>query len=1058
MFGGYDRGAMPLPFFVPLAPGHDEAVHVTDFLETWASSVPSGSAMDVGTGTSISGPVRFAGGECFKRCTGGQGGLPTSPPDKEVGMLDDSEDDHLRAPLKPGLQRSRRQGLFGEATPHGGGVGKQLQQASGSTTPRRLVEKIGEFVRGRKVAEVSSGDRAGSSQVREVRGADETTRWARPAPAQLHTEASLQREAGGNVAGEEEVFEMGFFREKTPEMTQSGGKRNLPVEEEREGVDALKRQRKEKGSALTPMSREGGSVEKRKRVGGGDETPKDSLTRRRTGESSGKRSKSSSEKKADEGESGEGDDDVDINLNAFNLDNAFFLEMKTGVQRDVHNARAAMKVKDHPVFNYYNFCECPFRPIYFPDDEFDGYAHVSSEDNMKDKKNPPRLQILSMRDIRNIWKIKGKPRVVLNNTSKKKEEVRTWVQFMALAMKKTPYTPLWNLSTEENKKKEWAEKLRYYLPLAMADDSVFALGEKFYDEWSRGKLLASDGRRWTEKPPTHEEVAKPGLSTVTNSQGLKKHVWYVKVDDPLLKKGRGKAKKGVEEKTYYVQIPEPDVHCWKELADLTDREKRRLLNGPRLLTHPVYKGAVAEDDAAALRRKQKVTPTDVEEKSFKSLTFSDFGNLSQRGVVYKEGERNPNQLCNQLFFFCGLADAVLSLGKPHAQVVWSLLQQGRHVLAVDGDTTQLEYTVQFVTHQVSSGAFACDFHHVVVEPVYDMNKDMFFKLTPKKRRQVYSFLVGHQPRFRFDEQYVMRKQVAIVVLQGYHGASRVGAVNFIKRLEYVFFDEGVDDPDDFTLKNYKLAFGEKDDFNIETEQEESVEDDLFDLDGQLAIFNAQVFESPSVCKPGTPLGTPTSGGPTPVSSSAPVKRGGLSRLRSSPGDSLRLTPQPERLKPGQPVPQDHPHLLAPERPYHMGDKHTFSAAEDWGHDVVWHPDHFQPVLLDGEWAVAVRDVSGGWVYDERWDLEAFKAHAYDAVLERLSEVNRRRKDDPALRAYGDTLLEFLQSNKWLEVSSAFYNLPSSPSINQVSWELPGITPRSEVVKRKSRGKEDEGDG
>ncbi|GBG83148.1 hypothetical protein CBR_g36764 [Chara braunii] len=519
-----------------------------------------------------------------------------------------------------------------------------------------------------------------------------------------------------------------------------------------------------------------------------------------------------------------------------------------------HNARAAMMVKDHPVFDYYNFCKWPFRHIYFPDDEFDGYAHVNCEDNMKDKKNPPRLQVLSMRDIHNIWKIKGKPRVVLGNASKKQDEVRKWVRFMALTMKKTPYTPIWNLSMEAKKRTEWAEKLRYYLPLAMAEDSVFALGLKFYKEWSKGKLLASDGRRWTKKPPTHEEVAKPGLSTLTDSQGLKKHVWYVKVHDPSLKKGRGKPKKGAEEKTFYVQVLEPDVHCWKELVDLTDREKKRLLSGvlnlnwvrksaskkthqfgnsvweepdvmhilfkgedPLLLTHPVYEGAVAEDDAAALRRKQKVTPTDVEEKSFKSLTFADIGNLTQRGALYKDGERNPNQLCNQLLFFCGVADAVLFLGKPHAQVVWSLLQQGRHVLAVDGDTTQVEYTVQYVTHEVSSKAYPSDFHHVVVEPVYDPNKDMFFKLTPKKRRQVYSFLYGEQPRLRFDPQYVVRKEVAIAVLQGYHGASRAGAVSFIKRLEYVFFNEDVVDPTDFTLDKYKLAFGEEDDFNIETE-------------------------------------------------------------------------------------------------------------------------------------------------------------------------------------------------------------------------------------------------
>ncbi|GBG87039.1 hypothetical protein CBR_g44496 [Chara braunii] len=950
MFGGYGRRVMSLPHFLLLAPGHDEAVHITDFLEVWAKSGTSVSAVDVGPGN------------------------------RSVVLLGSRKESALK----------------------------------------------------------------GRWEVREVRGSDETTRRAQPASGELQTELSQEREASGNVAGEEEVSEQGLFGERSAEKTQSGGKRNLPEEEEREGLGALKRQRKVGGSARKPTTREGGSVEKRKSVGGGDEMPKDSSTQRRTGDSSGKRAKSSRGKKADEGDSGEGDDDVEINLNAFNLDNEFFLEMQTGVQKDVvlhihpeiilaipdwedaynhrsldkflvdtiasamtdcyerkdmrytnpifvlapivappengepavrvlpadfdnshpekywyypvcgqHNARAAMMVKDHPVFDYYNFCKWPFGPIYFPDDEFNGYAHVSY-------------------------------------------------------------------------------------------DSVFALGLKFYEEWSKGKLLASDSRRWIEKPPTHEEVAKPGLSTMTDSQGLKKHVWYVKVDDPSLKKGKGKPKKGAEEKTFYVQVPEPDVYCWKELVDLTDRENKRLLNSvlnlnvvwvqtsskklaeqgtfsvkelvdiikmdwimlrlrhylefeyeemnkwewnanstffrskkqlfeefkdrglddklwnesrkfftdttyvnkcpqflgchhdnnikrtaalvndqhfpaewkrvvlsdywtlvvfvpclwnlsfmiclsalgatrcytgkwvrktaskkthqfgnsvseepdvmhilfkgedPRLLTHPVYEGAVAEDDDAALRRKQKVTPTDVEENYFKSLTFADIGNVTQRGALYKDGERNPNQLCNQLLFFCGVADV-------------------------------------YVTHEVSSKAYPCDFHHVVVEPVYDPNKDMFFKLTPKKRRQVYPFLYGEQPRLRFDQQYVVRKEVAIAVLQGYHRASRAGAVSFIKRLEYVFFNEDVVDPADFTLDKYKLAFGEEDDFNIETEQEESIEDNLFDLDGEL-------------------------------------------------------------------------------------------------------------------------------------------------------------------------------SNKWLEVSSAFYALPSSPSIKQVSWELSGVTPPAGVVKGKSRGKDGDGDG
>ncbi|GBG60601.1 hypothetical protein CBR_g8622 [Chara braunii] len=406
----------------------------------------------------------------------------------------------------------------------------------------------------------SSRNVAGAREVCDVRGrGDGSWRCEGSRREGLLGESPFPTLLGGGVAN-------GWKRPR------DRSKRNLPVDEVRGGGATLKRQRREGGSGRTSTTKERGSVEKRKRVGGGDNTLKDSSTWRRTGESSAKRLKSTKEKKADEGDTGEGDDGMELNLNTFNLDKVFFLEMKTGVQKDVvlhvhpekilhipdledaynhrsldeflvdtiedavidyyerqdmrytkstfilapivtplvkdkpvvrvlpqdfdashpekywyypvcgqHNARAAMKVKDHTVFNYYTFCEWPFRPIYFPDDEFDGYAHVSCEDNLKDKNNSPRLQILSMQDIRNIWKIQGRPRVILGNASKKKEEVRKWTQIMGLAMKKTPYTPLWGLSMEEKKKKEWAEKLRYYLPLAMADESVFELAEKVYD-------------------------------------------------------------------------------------------------------------------------------------------------------------------------------------------------------------------------------------------------------------------------------------------------------------------------------------------------------------------------------------------------------------------------------------------------------------------------------------------------------------------------------------------------------------------------------------------------
>ncbi|GBG66367.1 hypothetical protein CBR_g60018 [Chara braunii] len=95
-FGGYGAGAMALPFFVSFSPGHDEAVHMKDFLKVWAASVDPGSGMDVNPGTSIRRPVGFAREDSFGKGVGGEGGLSGTPPDPAVGMSNDSEDERAR--------------------------------------------------------------------------------------------------------------------------------------------------------------------------------------------------------------------------------------------------------------------------------------------------------------------------------------------------------------------------------------------------------------------------------------------------------------------------------------------------------------------------------------------------------------------------------------------------------------------------------------------------------------------------------------------------------------------------------------------------------------------------------------------------------------------------------------------------------------------------------------------------------------------------------------------------------------------------------------------------
>ncbi|GBG64100.1 hypothetical protein CBR_g40548 [Chara braunii] len=800
-FGGYGERASALPFFVPMTPVQDVVVHLRDFLEVWSATVHPSHGIDLAPGTSLSGPVTFAGGDLPQQRAGGERGQPSTPPDPEMRMSDDSEDERTRAPLKVGVQEPRHQGLLGEspiATSLGGRVRKRLEKASGKTSPRLLAEKIGELicaVKERQMVASSSGEQPGSYAVREVRGTEETNRSARPTPLLLKKEANPQWDAGGNVTDDEEPVELGGHQ-STPGKSLPGGKHNLPLAKEGEGVIMQKKQRTEGGGSRASKTQERGSVDKRKR-GVGGETSKESTRRRNTGDSSGKRSKSSKGKKTDEGQSGGRDSDVELNINTFDLDKAFFLEMKTGVQKDVV---LYIHLK---------------RILPIPDWE-GAYNHRSLDDFLVDSIAEAMIDCFNRRDRKYT-----KPTFVLAPLVSPPKKSKPVVRVLPEDFNAT--TP---------------EKYWYY-------------------------------------PVSGQHKARAAMQ-------VKDHP----VEDPSLRRGKGKPKKGVEDKTFYVHVPETNVHCWKEMADLTESEKIRLLKG--------------------------VLNLDVVWVQGSNKKLAEQGKFSVKEMV----------------------DII--------KIDWIMLRLSHYV--------EFEYEGSEMSDLHSSGRSGKCLKSTRTE-------DMFFKLSLEKRRQGYSFLFGKQPKWRVDEDYLMRKKVTIAVLQGYHGASWDSAMDFMKRLEYVFFNENLHDPGDFTLDKYRLAFGKDDDFNVNTEQEESIEDNLSDFDGHLAIFGAQVLsESPSVCKPGTSVATPTSGGPTPLSSSAPVKRGGLSRLKSSLGESLRLTPHPKRPKPGHAVPHDHPHLSDPSRPYHMGDKHTFSPTEDWGHDIVWHPDHFLPILLDGDWAVAVRDI------------------------------------------------------------------------------------------------------
>ncbi|GBG68446.1 hypothetical protein CBR_g2990 [Chara braunii] len=202
-----------------------------------------------------------------------------------------------------------------------------------------------------------------------------------------------------------------------------------------------------------------------------------------------------------------------------------------------HNAAAARSLLGSEVARKYNFERWPAQMVYFSDNDFEGYFLVTSQDNKKDLKAPPRQLKLSMRDIRWRWKRVGCPH-------QQGEE----------AIRKQGIT------------------LRSYFPLAMAGENVWKLAVEFFEKWETGRLLGHDGAKRIMRKKKVKNV-KPGVAYIHNDKLGRKEVVYNIPVEPPSKKG----KKEKEEGEWFVQVPEQDAHCWKTMESLTDKEKCRVL-------------------------------------------------------------------------------------------------------------------------------------------------------------------------------------------------------------------------------------------------------------------------------------------------------------------------------------------------------------------------------------------------------------------------------------------------------------------------------------------------
>ncbi|GBG89361.1 hypothetical protein CBR_g49071 [Chara braunii] len=336
----------------------------------------------------------------------------------------------------------------------------------------------------------------------------------------------------------------------------------------------------------------------------------------------------------------------------------------------------------------YNFERWPARMVYFSDDNFEVYFLVSSQDNKRDLKAPPRQLKLSMRDIRWQWKRAGCPRAVMGNPSGKQDQVRKWREFCNVALNMTPHNNLWILADQQGEEaiRKQGAALRSYFPLAMAGENVWKQAVEFFREMGEADCL----------------------DTMAQS--------FVQLLESVTKKGEG--------------------------------------------------------------------------------------------VVFLE--------------------------KRHARSIWEVLKAGRHVIAMEGNSELLQFTIDLVKSEVNSGAHNCEFM-VVTETqarAWNNKTDMWFKLSERKRNKIYDlFFLQTRPKRDTDTEYVRRKDHMFTLLNNYHGASHMKAKTFLERLQSLYF---VESEEELTFDSYSsLIFTEDEETtSIEfdaTADEEGIDSESLDL-------------------------------------------------------------------------------------------------------------------------------------------------------------------------------------------------------------------------------------
>ncbi|GBG81656.1 hypothetical protein CBR_g32650 [Chara braunii] len=313
------------------------------------------------------------------------------------------------------------------------------------------------------------------------------------------------------------------------------------------------------------------------------------------------------------------------------------------------------------------------------------------------------------------------------------------------------------------------------------------------------------------------------------------------------------------------------------------------------------------------------------------------GDDLRANTVYGDMERNPTQFVNLLESVTKKGEGVCFLGKPHARSVWELVKAGRHVIAMEGNSALLQFTIDLVKSEVNSGAHICEFM-VVNESrprTWNNKTDMWFKLSARKRNKIYDFLfLQTRPKRDTDAEYVRRKDLMFTMLDNYHDASRMNAKTFLERLQSLHF---VESEEELTFGNYSSLISTEDEETIGIEFDGTANEEGSDtesLDLQYNPHPGQHTTGSSFAGPSTSLASLVS----PMAKAAPgttlMKL--LQRMQA-------LAFGHRSLCLGSDITADH--LSWKDANIHFLDEPQSRSTEaDWGHDMIWHPGVIQPTI------------------------------------------------------------------------------------------------------------------